>query len=74
MMTFRRVVVARTSISGPKSDRQAALDWCAENGLAVTKEFRRPKGRGFQILAAQIVRDGSVEKWKASAKQIRRTP
>ncbi len=73
-MTFRRIVVERTLISGPKGDRQASLDWCAENGLAIEKEFRRPKGRGFQILAARIVRDGSVPKWTATADQLRRTP
>lgn len=74
MMTFRRVVVERIGITGPKGDRQAALDWYTENGLAVEKEFRRPKGRGFQILAARIVRDGTYPRWTATAEQLRRTP
>ena len=73
-MTFRRVVVARTSITGPGCDRESALDWCAENGLAVEKEFRLSNGRGFRIIAARIVRDGSVSRWKATAAQIRRKP
>ena len=70
MMTFRKVVVERIGISGPGSDRTAAMNWCAENGLAVTKEFRRQKGRGFQIEAARIVRDGTVDKWTATAKKL----
>ena len=74
MMTFRRVVVARTSITGPGCDREAALNWCAENGLAVEKESRLTKGRGFRIIAASIVRDGTVPKWTATAEQLRRTP
>ena len=73
-MTFRRVVVERIGISGPESDRQAALDWCVENGLVVEKEFRRPKVRRFQILAQRILRPASVPKWTATAKQLRRTP
>lgn len=35
MMTFRRVVTERTSISGPHADREAALDWLAFIGFLV---------------------------------------
>ena len=70
-MIFRRVVVERIGIVGPKVERQAALDWCVENGFAVEKEFRRPKGRGFQILAARLMRDGRKNRWTATAKQLR---
>ena len=72
-MIFRRVVVERIGICGAKRERQAALDWCVENGYAVQKDTLA-EGRGFQILAARIVRGGRKCKWTSTAKQLRRTP
>lgn len=73
-MIFRRVVVERIGIAGAKRGRQAAMDWCAENGYAVQKEFRRVNKGQFQILASRIVRDGQACKWSATPAQLRRTP
>ena len=73
-MTFRRVVVERIGISGPESDRQAALDWCAENGLAPEQDKRQVENGRFRVIASRIVRDARSVKWTATAKQLRRTP
>ncbi len=72
MITFKRIVVERIGISGPKSDHPSAVEWCTENGYAITKGVRHIGAGPFQILAARIVRDGSVVKWKATAKGLRR--
>ena len=72
-MTFKRIVVERIVVTGPKGDLPAARDWCSKNGYAVEDEISRNGGGCFNLRVVRLI-NPARNRWTATAAQLRRKP